>query len=532
MRGKEVTKMSSENKRILTFEPGATELELRKALQSEVIGQEEAIERAVRLLMKSSAADGRLRDPTKPAGNLFFLGPTGVGKTYLVKVLAKRFFGSPEAITRIDCQEFQQEHQIARLIGAPDGYLGNDKEPYLTQWQIDRPGYEAWAANSKGYRQLQGASVRLEQLEVEIEEARSETKELSAEAGAMNHRAEELKKKIEENAPNHKEELERCIKGIEDLIKKLKEQKKRLDDLEREQKTLKQMHGQLLSRYGYRPGAYPAIVLFDEIEKAHPALFKLILSIIDEARLTLLSQTEDKLGNKKFERETFFHNALICFTSNLAQDEIAKTLRGNTSIGFGRPASNAKSGDLHRNICEMVLERLEDTNYSRLPPEFLARIGRENIVVFHNLTRAQVREGLDRILVPRLLDRYNASLPIVLEITEPAREYLVESAQEKDNRMFGMRSMESVFGKYVEESLAALTAKTPAEGGIIAGDMITIDLVLDGDGGKRLEFYRAERTAGQQKEAERIKNQLKIAPPGTSSGPRVVRPFQLLLKKS
>ncbi|MDP1709464.1 MAG: AAA family ATPase [Candidatus Komeilibacteria bacterium] len=149
--------MSTGNKRILTFEPGATELELRQALQGDVIGQEEAIERAVRLLMKSSAADGRLRDPMKPAGNLFFLGPTGVGKTYLVKVMAKHFFGSPEAITRIDCQEFQQEHQIARLIGAPDGYLGNDKEPYLTQWKIDRPGFEAWAAGSKGYRQLQGA---------------------------------------------------------------------------------------------------------------------------------------------------------------------------------------------------------------------------------------------------------------------------------------------------------------------------------------------------------------------------------------
>ncbi|MEK7508799.1 MAG: AAA family ATPase [Patescibacteria group bacterium] len=523
--------MDSKKKYILDFSPGETELKLREAFRRDIIGQEEAIERVVGLIMKSSAVEGRLRDPMKPAGTLFFLGPTGVGKTYLVKVMAKHLFGSPEAITRIDCQEFQHEHEIARLIGAPDGYLGNDKEPYLTQWKIDRPGFEAWAANSKGYRQLQGASVRLDQLEVEIAEARSEAEELSSEAETRNSQAEELKKKIRENALNHKEDSERCIKEMGDLIKRFKDQKKRLDDLEKEQEIVKQMRGQLLVRHGYRPGAYPAIVLFDEIEKAHPALFKLILSIIDEARLTLLSQTEDKRGNKKFERETLFHNAIICFTSNLAQDEIAKTLKGNTSIGFGRSATGTKHGDLHKNICEMVLARLEDTNYSRLPPEFLARIGRENIIVFHNLNRAHIREGLDRVIISRVLERYNAALPITLEITESAREWLVDRSQEKDNKMFGMRSLESVFGKSIEESLAKLASKSSAEGGIIAGDMITIDLVPDGAGGKKLEFCRAERVASQLAAAERIKNQLQIAPPGTPSGPRIVRPFQLLKKK-
>ncbi len=498
--------------KILTFEPGAAEKELRAALRNEMIGQEEAIERAVRVIMDACAADGKFRNPVKPAGVFFLLGPTGVGKTYLVKVLAQIFFGSQEALTRIDCSEFQEKHEISRLIGAPAGYLGHDQEPYLSQWNVDKWGHAAYMATSKGHKAMRLAQASLEKADEVISVTEDKVTELEE---AIRDGSERL----DEKSPDY----EKKNKALERLIQEKEQLSRQLAVLKKEKDTFSNLYGQLLAKHGYRPGAYPSIILFDEIEKAHPALFTLMLQILDEARVSIHSKLKDDHGNKILEPVTLFHNSLIFLTSNLAQAEIVKTLKGNASIGFGA-AAEVSHEITRKTIREMVIERLEDTRFSRLPQEFLGRIGKENIIVFDNLTRAQIREGLDRLLIPRLINRFNAALPIILNISEEARERLVDMAYEKDNRVFGMRAMESIFVKHIQESLALLATKTEEEGGIIAGDIVTID-VSETSAEKNFVFYLADRLSAQ------AKAKLLPAPSGDASGHRIIRPFRILKKK-
>src|SRR3989344_1987274 len=427
--------------------PGKSEEGLKTAFRELMVSQDRAIDHLVRKLMYANSLDGRLRNHRKPAGSFMYLGPTGVGKTRLVEVLAHLLFGSYDAMVKIDCSELQERHEISRLIGAPPGYTGCDDEPWLSQRRLDYWGFRAEQTDPELVEQL--------------ESLRSQVESLNSQAVTFEkkHGVEHGKKITGGTSPE-------------------------LKDLKKQASDIGINYSRLVTQHGYRPGAYPAILLFDEIEKANKSLFELLHQVHDKANLTLHGTTPD--GNNR----VFFHNTLIFYTSNLAQSQIRRMLR-NSGIGFA-PVS-VSDNDLEQQIYKTALGQMEKF----FSPEFLGRIGKENIIVFSPLTRSDIREGLDRIVIPNFTARLTGTFPISLTITERAREFLVDESFDSKNKAFGMRAAEGAFLKRVEENLIALIQKPAEEGGIVAGDDVLID-VMDG----KLEFSAQSRSKSQKILAE------------------------------
>src|SRR2546422_9548069 len=220
-------------------------LQMEDALHSRVIAQDEAIEKVSRAVRRARAG---LKDPKRPIGSFIFLGPTGVGKTELAKALAEFMFGAEEALIKIDMSEFMERHAVARLVGAPPGYIGYEEGGQLTE-----------AVRRKSY----------------------------------------------------------------------------------------------------------SVVLFDEIEKAHPEVFNILLQIMDDGRLT------DAKG-----RKVDFRNTILIMTSNVGTEAIQKGSR----LGFvtAKDEAGAKT-DAYDRMKEKVLGELK----TMFRPEFLNRI--DATVIFHSL---------------------------------------------------------------------------------------------------------------------------------------------------
>lgn len=424
--------------------PSNSQRELEEMFHEFIVGQDRAIRRLSKRVLYANSMEGHLRDKTKPAGSFFYLGPTGVGKTRLVEIFSYLLFGRFDAMIRIDCSELQQSHEIARLIGAPPGYIGCNREPKLSQRRLDYWGFISQQRDSGLKKEIERIYERITDLESQREQLQQSREEP---ANSATQRAEE--------------------KQINTEIGKLRQLLKRLQ-----------------KQCDYRPGAYPAILLFDEIEKAHPDLFDLVLQIHDKAKLTTHELRDD--GNN----EVLFHNTFIFYTSNIAQRQL-RTLISNSGLGFSSAKTSAQK--LDDEIYRTALGQLE----KKFSPEFLGRIRKENIIVFSHLTRDQVRESLDRIVIPGFIKRFTTSFPVAITITDAARDHLVDESFDTKNRAFGMRALEGAFVKNVEENLVSLITKSKEEGGIIPGEEVLVD-IRDG----RLVFSVSERT-GQEK-SERI----------------------------
>lgn len=429
--------------------PGKSEEELKKSFRELMVNQDRAIDHLVRKLLYANSLEGRLRNHRKPAGSFMYLGPTGVGKTRLVEVLAYLLFGAYDAMVKIDCSELQERHEISRLIGAPPGYVGYNDEPYLSQRRLDYWGYFTEQTDPE-------VADRIQELHDRIETLQAQAKEFEDKNGVKHG----IKMAAGEKPPPE------------------------LAQLKEELNSFGKAYAALTRKHSYSPAAYPAILLFDEIEKANKSLFDLLLQIHDKAHLTLHGTTRD--GNN----QVFFHNALIFYTSNLAQRQIRRMLR-NSGLGFA-PASVPDS-NLDQEIYKTALGQMEKF----FSPEFLGRIGKENIIVFSPLTRSDIKEGLDRIVIPNFMARLTRTFPISLTITERAREFLVDESFDSQNKAFGMRAAEGAFLKKVEESIIALIQKPVEEGGIVAGD----DVLIDVTNGK-LEFSAQSRSESQKILAE------------------------------
>ena len=229
---------ADESKRLLGME---------EALHKRIIGQDEAIVTIAKAVRRARAG---LKDPRHPIGNFIFLGPTGVGKTELVRALAEFMFGKEDALIRLDMSEFMERHTVARLVGAPPGYVGYDEGGQLTE-----------AVRRKSY----------------------------------------------------------CV------------------------------------------------ILLDEIEKAHPDVFNILLQVFDDGHLT------DAKG-----RRVDFRNAIIVMTSNIG----AETIRKGSSMGFATKTDESKQREQNYDrMKEKLLSELKKT----FRPEFLNRI--DGVVVFHSLAR-------------------------------------------------------------------------------------------------------------------------------------------------
>jgi len=307
-------------------EESARLLKMEEALRGRVIGQQEAIEVVSRAVRRARAG---LKDPKRPIGSFIFLGPTGVGKTELARALAEFMFGSEESLIRIDMSEFMERHSVARLVGAPPGYVGYEEGGQLTE-----------AVRRKSY----------------------------------------------------------------------------------------------------------SVILLDEIEKAHPEVFNILLQILDDGRLT------DAKG-----RKVDFRNTIIIMTSNVGTDAIRKDSR----FGFllANDEEKAKSDEYDR-MKDKVLGELKNV----FRPEFLNRI--DATVAFHQLEKVEIRQ-----IVDLMLNRVRTGLveqEMKLEVTIEAKDFLVEKGFDQ---AFGARPLRRAIQNHIEDPMA----EGVLEGRFRRGDTVYVD---------------------------------------------------------
>ena len=302
-------------------------LHMEEALHNRIVGQDEAISVISKAVRRARAG---LKDPRRPIGNFIFLGPTGVGKTELVRTLAEFMFGSEDSLIRLDMSEFMERHTVARLVGAPPGYVGYDEGGQLTE--------------------------------------------------AVRHKS------------------------------------------------------------------YCAILL-DEIEKAHPDVFNILLQIFDDGHLT------DAKG-----RRVDFRNAIIVMTSNVG----AELIRKGSTLGFAVHADEAKTREeSYEQMKEKLLGELKKT----FRPEFLNRI--DGVVVFHPLTKEHIREIVDLMLMT--VAQQLAEKEIKLEVTDAAKDLLGEKGYDE---VFGARPLRRAIQSMVEDKLS----EDLLRGKFKAGDTAIVDL--------------------------------------------------------
>ncbi len=279
-------------------------LKMEDSLKNQIIGQEEAIVKLSKAIRRTRAG---LKDPKRPIGSFIFLGPTGVGKTEMAKVLAKYLFESEDALIRIDMSEYMEKFSVSRLVGAPPGYVGYEEGGQLTE-KVRRKPY--------------------------------------------------------------------------------------------------------------------SVVLLDEIEKAHPDVFNILLQVLDDGILT------DSLG-----RRVDFKNTIVIMTSNVGTRDI----KPGGGFGFGT--------DTEKDKYKSMKQTVEDAIKRVFNPEFLNRV--DDIIIFHSLGREHISEIID-IQLKELLKRLE-SLNIKLVLTKQAREFLISKGFDP---AFGARPLKRVLQKYVEDAIA------------------------------------------------------------------------------
>ncbi|HXG41242.1 MAG TPA: ATP-dependent Clp protease ATP-binding subunit [Dehalococcoidia bacterium] len=318
-----VTRIASEESQRL--------LKMEEALHEKVIGQDEAIRTVARAVRRARAG---LKDPRRPIGVFMFLGPTGVGKTYLARALAEFMFGSEDAMIRLDMSEFMEKHNVSRLIGAPPGYVGYEDAAQLTDTVRRKP---------------------------------------------------------------------HCL------------------------------------------------ILLDEIEKAHPDVFNMLLQIFDDGHLT------DAKG-----RRVDFRNTIIIMTSNVGSDLIRK----EQVLGFATKREEAQSfQEQYERMKEKVLQAMKQV----FRPEFLNRL--DAVVVFHPLTKEHIRRIVEKEI--REIEARVALKGISIEITDAAKDWLGEKGFDP---VFGARPLRRVLQNEIEDRLS----EAILEGRFGEGDTVRID-VQDGE---------------------------------------------------
>ncbi len=301
-------------------------LKLEEHFRAEVIGQNIATQVVAKALRRSRAD---LKDPKRPIGSFMFLGPTGVGKTLLAKVLAEEMFGDRDAIIQIDMSEYMEKFAVSRLAGSPPGYVGYEEGGQLTE-----------AVRRKPY----------------------------------------------------------------------------------------------------------SVVLFDEIEKAHPDVLQLLLQVLEEGRLT------DSLG-----RKVNFRNTILIMTSNVG----AEILQRNTSMGFGIE----DSGD---SGYEKIREKIIDETKRVFKPEFLNRLN--DLVIFKSLDREDMKDIVElelRNFTDRLKDKN-----LTFEISDSAKSFLIEKGYDDK---YGARPLKRAIESHFEDVLAELILS----GDVKPGELIKVDLEVD-----------------------------------------------------
>ena len=297
MSGVPVTKVSQNENEKLS--------KMSTAIEGKVIGHYEAVRKIVKAIQRGRVG---LKDPNKPIGSFMFLGPTGVGKTQLAKVLAKYLFDSEDALVRIDMSEYMEKFAVSRLVGAPPGYVGHDEGGQLTE-KIRRKPY--------------------------------------------------------------------------------------------------------------------SVILLDEIEKAHPEVFNLLLQVLDDGQLT------DSFG-----RKVNFKNTIIIMTSNTVSRQLKDF---GTGVGFSTKNKLAAAEEETKAVIEKELKK-------KFAPEFLNRV--DDVVMFNSLSKENINEII-KIELERLIERVD-KMEYKLTITDSAIEYI---ASEGFDPQYGARPLKRAIQRHVEDVL-------------------------------------------------------------------------------
>jgi ATP-dependent Clp protease ATP-binding subunit ClpC len=290
-------------------------------LKGKVIGQDEAVI-AISKALRRSRAD--LKDPRRPIGSFIFLGPTGVGKTFLAQTLAEFMFGDREALIQIDMSEYMEKFTASRLIGSPPGYVGYEEGGQLSEAVRRRPY---------------------------------------------------------------------------------------------------------------------AVVLFDEVEKAHPDVMHLLLQILEEGKVT------DSLG-----RKIDFRNTIIIMTSNVG----AELIKRQTSLGFGAASRDEENYEIMR-------DKILDESKKVFKPEFINRL--DDLIVFHTLTKPDLLKIVD-LEVAKVTKRVRAKR-IEISLDQAAHDFLIEKGYDPT---YGARPMRRAVERFLEDPLAEEILREH----IKEGDTVTI----------------------------------------------------------
>lgn len=302
-------------------------MKMAEELKGKVIGQDDAVKKVVKAIQRNRAG---LKDPNKPIGSFIFLGPTGVGKTQLAKILSKYLFDNDDALIRIDMSEYMEKFAVSRLVGAPPGYVGYEEGGQLTE-KVRRRPY--------------------------------------------------------------------------------------------------------------------SVVLLDEIEKAHPDVFNLLLQALDDGMMT------DSLG-----RKIDFKNTIIIMTSNIGARQLKDFGQG---VGFSTSAKKEAEEDHAKGVIEGALKKA-------FAPEFLNRI--DDVVMFNSLTREDIHKIID-IELNSLYGRING-LGYAIKISDEAKDFISEKGYDVQ---FGARPLKRAIQKYLEDPLAEEIIKSS----LTEGDVIEVNYEKD-----------------------------------------------------
>ena len=319
--GVPVTKLQAEDTERL--------LHMEEILHQRVVGQDEAVKAVSRAVRRAQSG---LKSPKRPIGSFLFLGPTGVGKTELARALAEVLFDDEDAVIRVDMSEYMEKHSVARMVGAPPGYVGHDEGGQLTE-----------AVRRKPY----------------------------------------------------------------------------------------------------------SIVLLDEIEKAHPDVFNILLQVLDDGRLT------DSQG-----RTVDFKNTVIIMTSNIGASHIK-----NSTVGFGTTNNGEENKAEYDKMKSRVMEALK----ASFRPEFLNRV--DETIVFHALEKEHIMQIVE--LMMKDLHKRLAEQNMTLEVTKEAKAKLVEDGYDP---AYGARPLRRTIQRQVEDPLA----EDLLRGRYKNGDVVRVDVTKEG----------------------------------------------------
>ncbi|MRT92760.1 ATP-dependent Clp protease ATP-binding subunit [Ancylomarina sp. 16SWW S1-10-2] len=297
-------------------------LQMKEELMTKVIGQDDAIGKIVKAIQRNRAG---LKDPNKPIGSFIFLGPTGVGKTQLAKVLSEYLFDSSEALIRIDMSEYMEKFAVSRLIGAPPGYVGYEEGGQLTE-KVRRKPY--------------------------------------------------------------------------------------------------------------------SVILLDEIEKAHPDVFNILLQLLDDGQLT------DSLG-----RKVDFKNCIVIMTSNIGSRELKDFGKG---IGF--QSKNSSDSEYANSIIQKALRKA-------FAPEFINRV--DDLIMFNSLNEEHIHQIID-IELKGLYGRVE-DLGFKIKISAAAKDFIAKKGYDVQ---FGARPLKRAIQKYLEDEMAEVIIKAS----LTEGDTISVGL--------------------------------------------------------